>query len=278
MHSGGGVVAVPSQQRDMAWLASGSSNAELVRNLRSEQLIKSSSSFEAFSKVDRGEFVPGPAHRSAAYRDEPFHYEEFHLSAPHIYAWVMELLKLDGLRNEAEPSFLNLGSGTGYLSYLVAAVVGDAHLNVGVERVGSLVEFAATRPHVVPSLADLAFVRFVHGDLFQVELPRTAVGFSRIYVGGGAAEPAVARMRKLLKPGGIMVVPREDELVRIARDQTAPGVFHTDVITKVRFSALVQDPYRLSTWCPSQVPTGIDTVSDFTYQSQGGVSRSRVDW
>lgn len=57
--------------------------------------------------------------RDNAYKDLAWKHGNIHLSAPCIYSEVMESLKL-----EAGLSFLNLGSGTGYLSTMVGLILG----------------------------------------------------------------------------------------------------------------------------------------------------------
>uniref|UniRef100_A0A8C9QJ27 Protein-L-isoaspartate O-methyltransferase domain-containing protein 1 n=1 Tax=Spermophilus dauricus TaxID=99837 RepID=A0A8C9QJ27_SPEDA len=65
---------------------------------------------QAFRAIDRGDYYL-EGYRDNAYKDLAWKHGNIHLSAPCIYSEVMEALKLQpGL------SFLNLGSGTGYLS------------------------------------------------------------------------------------------------------------------------------------------------------------------
>uniref|UniRef100_A0A671N428 Protein-L-isoaspartate O-methyltransferase domain-containing protein 1 n=1 Tax=Sinocyclocheilus anshuiensis TaxID=1608454 RepID=A0A671N428_9TELE len=76
---------------------------------------------QAFRAIDRGDYYLD-SYRDNAYKDLAWKHGNIHLSAPCIYSEVMEALKLQqGL------SFLNLGSGTGYLSTMVGLIIGENH-------------------------------------------------------------------------------------------------------------------------------------------------------
>ena len=53
-----------------------------------------------------------------------------HISAPHIYGSALEALDLVP---DSSMSFLNVGSGTGYISCVVAHILGPNSLNYGEE-------------------------------------------------------------------------------------------------------------------------------------------------
>lgn len=101
-----------------AGVSSGESNDDLIDNLIEANYIKSSIVERIFRAVDRGAyFLPDPP--ADAYQDVAWKNGNFHLSAPCIYSEVLEKLQLGpGL------SFLNLGSGTGYLSTMVGLAIG----------------------------------------------------------------------------------------------------------------------------------------------------------
>ena len=63
-----------------------------------------------------------------AHMDQPLREGNLHISAPHIYGSVLEALEL---RPNSSLSFLNLGSGTGYLSCIVASILGSHSNNFG---------------------------------------------------------------------------------------------------------------------------------------------------
>ena len=99
-------------------MSAGEDNDDLIDNLVEADYIKSPEVERVFRAVDRAEYYL-PEHRESAYKDLAWKHGNIHLSAPCIYSEVMESLKLSkGM------SFLNLGSGTGYLSTLVGLVLG----------------------------------------------------------------------------------------------------------------------------------------------------------
>lgn len=65
---------------------------------------------------------------SLAHSDQPLKEGNVHISAPHIYGSAIEALDL--VPNSCT-SFLNIGSGTGYVSAIVADVLGPNSLNYG---------------------------------------------------------------------------------------------------------------------------------------------------
>lgn len=64
----------------MAWRSHGNTNAELIANMRSNNLIKSNIVAEAMAKVDRANYV---IDKSAAYRDAPQSVDEPNIIPAH---------------------------------------------------------------------------------------------------------------------------------------------------------------------------------------------------
>ena len=65
---------------------------------------------------------------SIAHSDQPLKHGNVHISAPHIYGSAIEALDLVP---NSSMSFLNIGSGTGYISCIVATILGPNSLNYG---------------------------------------------------------------------------------------------------------------------------------------------------
>lgn len=99
-------------------VSAGVDNNDLVDNLLAADYIKTPSVERVFRAVDRGMYFT-PSGRESAYKDLAWKSGKIHLSAPCIYCEVMENLNLvPGM------SFLNLGSGTGYLSTMAGLILG----------------------------------------------------------------------------------------------------------------------------------------------------------
>jgi len=63
-----------------------------------------------------------------AHADQPLKDGNVHLSAPHIYGSALEALEIQA---NSSMSFLNIGSGTGYVSCIVADIMGTRSSNYG---------------------------------------------------------------------------------------------------------------------------------------------------
>ena len=200
--------------------------------------------------VDRGRFLPAE-NRESAYRDDPMRHGNVHLSAPSIYARALEALRL-----ARRHSFLNIGSGTGYLSSIVAELLGGTGVNDGIETDGALVSMA--RKLAAPSC------RFITGNgLLLSSYKRT---YDRVYCGAECPRRLIPRLQSLLKPGGVLVVPSGNELIRISRTDTGglggPPAFSTETLTQVRFSQLSVPPRRILALSPELCVGEDDGLSD----------------
>mmetsp|Transcript_132179 Transcript_132179/g.410785 ORF Transcript_132179/g.410785 Transcript_132179/m.410785 type:complete len:369 (+) Transcript_132179:46-1152(+) len=176
------------------------SQQALVDALVQEGSLTSAIAIRAFGLVNRAKFLTEDCQENA-YLDAPVRGGgKIHQSAPSVYARALEALDLrPGL------SFLNVGSGTGYFSALVAQLIGPSAWSVGVERHEELVQLARARC----ADAGLPNIRFQCGNCFCIDVERS-MKFDRIYIGAGA--PRDARfLYKLLKQDGVIVGPFEDE-------------------------------------------------------------------
>lgn len=125
-------------------VSAGEDNDELIDNLKEAHYIRSDLVERAFRAIDRADYYL-EEYRDNAYKDLAWRHGNIHLSAPCIYSEVMEALDLQpGL------SFLNLGSGTGYLSTMVGLILGES-APLSLER-GIKALCPGTHTHVIQDL------------------------------------------------------------------------------------------------------------------------------
>lgn len=100
-------------------VSAGEDNDDLIDNLKEAHYIRTEVVEQAFRAIDRADYYL-EIYKDNAYKDLAWKNGNIHLSAPCIYSEVMEALDLQpGL------AFLNLGSGTGYLSTMVGLILGE---------------------------------------------------------------------------------------------------------------------------------------------------------
>jgi len=173
-----------------------------------------------------------------AHTDQPLREGNLHISAPHIYGTVLEALDL---RPNSSLSFLNLGSGTGYLSCIVASILGIHSNNygalectfllaavesrssccrlthglfyscTGVDFHEDVVEHAKAATERWKSTHNRPFpsIEWIHGNALTIDHNKgeAVVGFDRIYVGSSVNKQDLPKLAFLLRPGGILVGP-----------------------------------------------------------------------
>ncbi|KAL1435667.1 hypothetical protein MTO96_010962 [Rhipicephalus appendiculatus] len=117
-------------------VSAGEDNDELVDHLVEADYIRSPDVESALRAVDRAHYYADGC-KENAYRDLAWKQGNLHLSAPCIYSEVLEALQL-----RPGMTFLNLGSGTGYLSTVAGLLLGSNGVNHGVELHEDVVQYA----------------------------------------------------------------------------------------------------------------------------------------
>ncbi|KAA3678243.1 uncharacterized protein DEA37_0008486 [Paragonimus westermani] len=132
----------------------------------------------AMRLVDRGDYLAEKTSR--AYIDLAWRSGSLHLSAPSIYVAVLRNLQLAPGQH-----FLNIGSGSGYLSTIVGLILGFNGINHGIEVNESNVLFANQRLETFllecdgPCERDFCIPKFVVGNIFDVVSPAIQPELSR---------------------------------------------------------------------------------------------------
>ncbi|CAI5646561.1 unnamed protein product [Oreochromis niloticus] len=230
-------------------VSAGEDNDDLIDNLKEAYYIRSDLVERAFRAIDRADYYLDE-YRDNAYKDLAWRHGNIHLSAPCIYSEVMEALDLHpGL------SFLNLGSGTGYLSTMVGLILGPFGVNHGIELHTDVIDYAYQKLDSFIKTSD-SFDKFEFCEpSFMVgnclEIPPESRQYDRVYCGAGVQKEHEDYMKNLLKVGGILVMPLEEKLTKITR--TGLNSWETKKIISVSFAPLVL-PKHSTNSKPKTVP------------------------
>lgn len=217
---------------NMAWRSSGASNRDLVENLWRHELITHPQVKEAFLKVprlqnfgqvkaltqkaqvDRAHYAP-----SYPYDDSPQPIgHAATISAPHMHASAVEHLLPYLTPTDANPAprALDIGSGSGYLTHVLAELAGPRGRVVGVEHIAPLAELGERnmrRSADGRALLESGRVRFRVGDGRKgwVEEGEEGEKWDAIHVGASAAEVHPELLAQLRAPGRMFIPVDDDE-------------------------------------------------------------------
>jgi len=196
------------------------SNEELIRYLKEKKWLSSPAVEAAFKAVDRKLFLP-PSLSTPAYFDQPLQLGPIHISAPFIYALALEALEL-----RPGQSFLNVGSGTGYMSALAHQLVTNKGANHAIELQAEALELSINNIQRLEERMNQEIgIVFVCGN--GLVLSSISEGhhnqYDRVFVGAGCMpdEETLGSFVSLLScPGGVLVAPFEKRLLKIVRSST----------------------------------------------------------
>jgi len=183
-----------------SWLAKGSSNRDLIDQLKEYDLIESPSVEQAMRETDRGLYSKS---QREAYMDCPHSIGHgATISAPHMHAKALDMLR-DHLKEGNK--VLDVGSGSGYLSACLARMVGKSGKVVGIDIIPELVDWSIQNMNRDdPNFIKSGRVQLKLGDGWEGD-PQNGP-YDAIHV-GAAAESLPQKLVDQLKPGGRMVIP-----------------------------------------------------------------------
>lgn len=191
------------------------SNNEMVEYLIDVGALSSNNIIEAFRNVDRGDFV-ADSYAPNIYEDYPLGIGEGQtISQPRTVAMMMEMLSPK--RGE---KILDIGSGSGWTTALLAYMAGESGLVTGLERVDELVEFGSR---------NLKKYDFKNAKIIKAgdELGIKGEEFERILV-SAAADEFPQELIKQLKIGGKIVIPVQNSIYEMTKNANGEleGVEH----------------------------------------------------
>lgn len=176
----------------------------LTRQLRREGLIKTPRVTSAFARVDRLAYCCDTQPEGSAYVDapQPIGYGQT-ISAPHMHAMCLELLES---RLQPGARVLDVGSGSGFLTAVMAQLVAPGGHVIGIEKVEplaarSIKSLEADQPRLMNEEVITILAGNALGDILLNDLQ-----YDAIHVGAAAASmPEI--LKEKLANGGRMVIP-----------------------------------------------------------------------
>lgn len=170
---------------------------ELIEKLITDGYLKTPEIIGAFKKIDRIDFLPEHL-RSQAYSNEALPIGGGQtISQPLTVAFMLELLQ-----PQKGNTVLEIGGGSGWLTTLIADVIGEKGKIYVFERISELCEFGIK--NIQKYFSNLDRVVWICGN-GQNGLAQNAP-FDRIIVSAAVIE-VPAELKKQLAVGGRMVIP-----------------------------------------------------------------------
>lgn len=225
----------------MSWRSHGQSNDDLVSTLQRNGILQSTRAADAMRQIDRADFV---ADKSAAYVDspQPIGYNAT-ISAPHMHAYCLSLLE-DHLKPGMRA--LDVGSGSGYLTAVMAMMVGEKGRVVGVEHIPQLVEKS------IRAVGAGKAAHLLRGNQLSIHESDGRWGYPEggpydaIHVGAAAPELPTELVNQL-KPGGRLVVPVGNFFQALeVVDKKADGSTEKHTAMDVRYVPLTEREKQLA--------------------------------
>ncbi|MFT7859924.1 MAG: methyltransferase domain-containing protein [Sulfurimonas sp.] len=180
------------------------SQKDLVNHLINTNALHSPEIIKAFREIDRYDFVRDQ-NSYATYEDYPIPIGNSQtISQPTTVAMMLEMLS-----PEKGNVILDIGSGSGWTTALLAHIVGQEGYVTGLERHNELVEFGSN---------NLNKYHFSNAKILKAidRLGIQGKKFDRILVSASAQE-LPTELTQQLKPGGKLVIPVKNSIFEITK-------------------------------------------------------------
>lgn len=181
-------------------------NQELMEHLKNIGILKTQEIISAFTSIDRADFVK-PEDILVAYEDIPLSigYGQT-ISQPFTVAFMLEELK-----PRKDDMVLDIGSGSGWTTALLAYIVGEKGIVTGLELIPELVEFG--RLNLQKYELDNAKIEKSEKGVLGISEQK----FDRILV-SASADKIPEDLIMQLKPSGVLVVPVGNSVLKITKN------------------------------------------------------------
>lgn len=177
-------------------------NRELIEHLIKRRVLVTRSIIDALSKMDRINFIR-PEDLNRAYMDNPLSigYGQT-ISQPYTVVFMLELLQ-----PEKGNKVLDIGSGSGWTTALLAYIVQKEGSVLGMEKASDLVKFGKS---------NIEKYNFTNAKIVQSgeKLGKPEEQFDRILVSAAAREVPDELVNQL-KIGGRMVIPVQSSIYKV---------------------------------------------------------------
>ena len=204
---------------------------EIVETLIKEGWLKTPGIIEAFKKIKRADFLPEESKELAEWNEAlPIGFGQT-ISQPLVVAFMLELLQ-----PRAGDKILDVGSGSGWTSALLAEIAGPNGKVVALEIIPELKEFGEKNVGKYDFIAK-GITEFVCADGskgYEKEAP-----FDRILASASARGEIPGAWKKQLRAGGTIVSPIDSSVWQIIK--TAEGKFEEIEYPGFIFVPLVEE-------------------------------------
>lgn len=186
-------------------------NESLINHLKKSGVLKSENIINAFLAIDRKKFIL-EEYLDQAYNDYPLPigYGQT-ISQPFTVAFMLELLQA-----QKGQKVLDVGSGSGWTTSLLAEIVGEEGKVYGVEIIPEIFEFGKK---------NIAKYNFLEKGRAEVFLGDGSKGlaekapFDRILVSAAMQKDIPPNLINQLNDNGILVIPDNDGIWKVAREK-----------------------------------------------------------
>ena len=200
----------------------------LLDELIKEGYLKSPEIIEAFSKIKRRDFLPADlAGEESVNAPLPIGHGQT-ISQPLTVAFMFELLK-----PKKSQKILDIGSGSGWTTAMLAEIVGPSGKVYGIERVAELKEFGESNA----AKYNFSNIEFRCRDGAKGLADQAP--FDRILV-GAAANEIPNTLKEQLKIGGRLVIPTEEQDIRLI-EKLSKNNYQETVYPGFVFVPLIED-------------------------------------